>query len=172
MFRELPLVSGGVCVGQAEYEESQLRLRFRCCLPGRQELCKLWLVGKDGRLLLGTPAPQGDGLYLERSLTRSALAEAGAYPPERVEREPTQTGPDPEPPPNGLPIRPGDPVIVAALAAERPGRWQRVGDAWQVAYPWQLGQPMPLLPLFCFARVGRGEVSFLLTDRGYPAAEG
>ncbi len=171
MFRELPLVSGGVCVGRAEYEESQLRLLFRCRLPGRREVCKLWLVGKGGRLLLGTPAPQGDGLYLERSLTRSSLTKAGVCPPERVELEPTQTGPDPERIPNGLPIRPSDPAIAAALAAEHPGRWQRVGDAWQVAYPWQPGQPMPLLPLFCFARAGRGEVSFLLTAQGYPAAE-
>ncbi|MCC8181444.1 MAG: hypothetical protein LIO45_00445 [Clostridiales bacterium] len=170
MFRELPLLSGGVRAGRAEYEESQLRLRFRCCLPGQQEVCKLWLAGKDGRLLLGTPAPQGEGLYLERSLTRSSLADAGVYPPERVEVEPAQVGPGPERSQNSLPIRPRDPVIAAALAAERPGRWQRVGDRWQVAYPWQPGQPMPLLPLFCFAHVSRGEVSFLLSDQGYPAA--
>ncbi|MCD7945006.1 MAG: hypothetical protein LUF81_00055 [Clostridiales bacterium] len=171
MFRELPLVSGGVCVGRAEYEESQLHLWFRCRLPGRQEVCKLWLVGNGRRLLLGTPAPQGDGLYLERSLTHSSLKEAGVYPPERVELEMTQAGPDSERLQSSLPIRPSDPVIAAALAAERPGQWQRVGDRWQVAYPWQLGQPMPLLPLFCFARVRQGEVSFLLNDRGYPAAE-
>ncbi|MCC8129412.1 MAG: hypothetical protein LIO51_05685, partial [Clostridiales bacterium] len=87
------------------------------------------------------------------------------------EIDPAQSQPEREPPSNGLPLRPCDPAIAAALAAERPGRWQRVGDSWRVSYPWQPGQPMPLLPLFCFAHVGRGEVSFLLTDRGYPAAE-
>ncbi|MCD8383895.1 MAG: hypothetical protein LUC39_02920 [Clostridiales bacterium] len=175
MVERLPIYQNGDRAGDLLRREDGLHTVFQADCPGRlgEGVRKVWLCG-DGaeRMLLGTLAPEGSCWRLTRRLARSGLERAGLTGAVWGEIDPAQTGTDPEQTQNGLPIRPRDPVIAAALAAERPGRWQRVGDRWQITYAWQPGQPMPLRPLFCFARVGRGEVSFLLTDRGYPSAEG
>ncbi|MCD8382512.1 MAG: hypothetical protein LUC30_06300 [Clostridiales bacterium] len=177
MEERLPIYQNGVRAGDLLRREEGLHTVFLAdCPRGQGEgLRKVWLCG-DGaeRVLLGTLAPEGSRWRLTRRLARSGLERAGLTGDIWGEIDQTQTGssqPGAEPPRNALPVRPCDPVIADALAAERPGRWQRVGDCWQVTYPWQQGQPMPLLPLFCFARVGRGEVTFLLNGRGYPVAE-
>lgn len=48
-------------------------------------ICKLWLVGERGRLLLGTLAPEGEALTLKRRFSVGEAKRAGAWPPVGVE---------------------------------------------------------------------------------------
>ena len=74
---ELPCQSGGVPLGRVEYEDKGPRLAFACCLPISAGVCKLWLVRGERRLLLGTPAPEGEELTLRRTFSRAMLSEQG-----------------------------------------------------------------------------------------------
>ena len=61
------------------WEGESLTVCARVSAEG-EGLCKLWLLGERGRLLLGTPAPEGDGLYLRRRLSLRQAEESGAWP--------------------------------------------------------------------------------------------
>ena len=44
----------------------------------------------------------------------------------------------------------------------------RRGGHAEVTIPWREGQPFPLEELFCFARPGRGNVTYLFDGAGQP----
>ena len=53
------------------------RIRFEAVRPDDgQGLYKAWVLGEEGELLLGTLIPEGDGLRLTRTVSRSALERA------------------------------------------------------------------------------------------------
>ena len=112
--------------------------------------------------------PEEGRWRLRRRLSRSELQRrslAGAVWGELVLEGEVQTGPSAA----VGPVTPRDPVIAQALDKNRSGRWSRRGTEWRLSFPWQIGQPVPLLPLFCFARPEGRELVFLLDETGYPA---
>lgn len=177
MQRELPCLSGGERVGRAHYEENRLRLQFHCFLPGQSGLCKLWLVRGERKMLLGTPAPEGRGLALSRGLSRSALEQAGVYPPERLEllREgetplaEAETG-DWNPVSDTAPEF-ADPFLRRVFRQGGWG-WRRWKNGVVLCHAWAEQSPFPAPPLFCFAHVEhtsqRIRVCYYLNERGEP----
>ena len=178
MEERLPLYQNGGQAGVLLRREEGLHTVFAADCPGGAGVRKVWLRGEGGAsLLLGTLTPENGRWRLTRRVARSSLERQGlagavwgeGLPGEQTPQSPqNQRPPEPPKPRDRMPITPKDPVIAGALSGETRGRWQREGAAWRLTLPWQVGQPFPLIPLFCFARVGRGEVSFLLGEQGYP----
>ena len=63
----------------------------------------------------------------------------------------------------GASPRPG---LLARLPQEVHTVWR--GGRAEVTIPWREGQPFPLEELFCFARPGRGNVTYLFDGAGQP----
>ena len=178
--RELPCRANGALMGQAEYEEQGPRLVFHCVLPGEVGLCKLWLIRDQRRLLLGTPAPEGEGLTLHRTLSRSLLESQGVYPPQRVEVTGTQVSarevPGQREAGGWRPVDRQGPTLADPLLRQIfcQGGWQwRPWDrGTELCHGWGPGAPFPAPPLFCLARVtGEGhkiQVRLYLDREGNP----
>lgn len=156
--KELPCVPAG----EAWYEESPVRLEFGYRDGGSVELCKVYITNRGRRFLLGTPMPQNGALALRRSLSKSALIQAGVYPPERVEVERAQGQAGEEAPP-----RFADSFLAAQF---RGGGWRRSdgGAGFVLCHTWRPGQPVPACPLFCFATLRSGEVRYCFDRTGRP----
>lgn len=176
MEERLSLYQNGAPAGLLLRREDGLHTVFTAdCPGGGGEVRKLWLHAPSGTsLLLGTLAPENGRWRLTRRLARSSLERQGLTGELWGELIAGSAQPQQSPPPPAkqscgrLPLTPEDSVIAAALHAAPNGRWQRQGEHWQLTLPWQVGQPFPLLPLFCFARPGRCELCFLLGEKGYP----
>ena len=120
-------------------------------------LYKVWLHGQGGRLLLGTLAPEGDGLRLRRRLSRSELESSGCWPVtggETVlafafERDVWKREEHPE-----RLLRDG--VLRSAVRGQSMLLWRREGGFY-LAASFDPARPFPLVPLFCFAKIQRVE---------------
>lgn len=121
-------------------------------------LYKLWLTGPGGsRFLAGTMAPEGNRLALRRVLPLGELERSGCWPVtggravlafsfgpgERWCREDS---------PGRLV---NDPVLRDQIGG--PALCRREGDGVLLAVPFRTDRPMPLISLFCLARVERVE---------------
>lgn len=173
---ELPCQANGVPLGRAGYEEQGPRLAFACRLPGGAGVCKLWLVRGERRLLLGTPAPEGEELTLRRTFSRAMLSSQGVYPPERIEVAGawsadggTETG-------GWRPVdgrRPGlgDPLLRQIFTQGGWG-WRRWERGVVLCHSWGEDAPFPAVPLFCLAQVVREghkiQVRLFLDGEGNP----
>ena len=136
------------------------RIRFEAVRPDDgQGLYKAWVLGEEGELLLGTLIPEGDGLRLTRTVSRSALERAGCWPvtggravlcfpvPGQGERG-SAWAPEPNP---GRLCR--DALLRESLWGQ-PGFCSRSqGELRLLSAPLRSGQPFPLPILFCLAKV-------------------
>ena len=121
--------------------------RVRCTgLPAG--LYRLYACGDGGELLLGVTE---DGC-LHRVFSPALLAPAGDVRCAVLRR----CG-------GGASPRPG---LLARLPPE--AHTVRRGGRAEVTIPWREGQPFPLEELFCFARPGRGNVTYLFDGAGQP----
>ena len=86
MEREFPICIAEERPGRAclRWDELWLTVQARSPLRG-DGLCKLWLAGEQGSVLLGTMIPEGECLMLCRRLSLREVKKAGAWPPEGVE---------------------------------------------------------------------------------------
>lgn len=142
----IPIYEQGLVIGRGEYELQGLRVRFRCALKG-EGLRKVFLVRDSHRLLLGTPIPTGQGLVLERILSRSELEHAGVWPPERMETG-GQGSKGPE-------LR--DPILHGVFAS-KPWQWRRLETGWEASIDWDGRGRFPAMALVCLVRLeARGE---------------
>lgn len=174
---ELPCRAAGAPLGRAEYEPQGPRLRFVCTLPAGAGVCKLWLVRGERRLLLGTPAPEGAGLTLDRTLSRSLLERQGVYPPQEVEVTGIQTtAGDRAASGQWRPVdrqTPGlsDPLL-RQLFCQGGWRWRPRARGAEFCHDWTEGAPFPAVPLFCLAGItGEGhkiQVHLYLDGAGNP----
>ena len=145
-------------------------------------LYKLYLLGREGSLLLGTLLPEGGVLRLRRTIPLSQLRRQGLWPPSGAEIRLSYAfgGPagEGERPPAGWtrednPARlMGERLLKECAATLKGGltRWEGVG--FVLALPWEPGGVFPLTPLFCFASAermdGRGYAVFRFNGRGCP----
>ena len=116
-------------------------------------------------MLLGTLAPERGRWRLRRRIARTELRRQGMGEELWGEIRPADWTPQERQSP---PMTPDDPVIARALKRWTGGRWRRREGYWQLSFPWQVGQEMPMDTLFCFAYAANGQVEFLLDDHGAP----
>lgn len=162
--------SGRESVGKISCVRQGMYVRFQASCPrpnGGQTVRKVWLEQGGKRMLLGTLAPEGNRLTLQRSISLAALAEQGISAPERgiVTGE---AAPRREEPPQwqGLDRFPV-PLPEGSSPGGR-GGWRRYGDGYLLRFPWGVGRPWPLVSLFCFAQVRDGAVYYRLDGQGAP----
>jgi hypothetical protein len=168
MEERLPLYENNQSAGLLLRREDGLHAVFTVDCPTGGGIRKVWLRSRNGgRMLLGTLAPEQGRWRLRRRVADSELRRQGLS--EDIWGEILPAGGQPE---QGgekqQAVVPKDPVIAKALEQWNTGRWQKVKQGWRLGFPWQVGQRVPLEPLFCFARVGRGELYFLLNEEGFP----
>ena len=170
MEERLPLYENGVSAGILLRQEEGLHTLFSAeCVQG-QGMRKLWLRSeRGGGLLLGTLVPEEGRWRLRKRVSRSELQRQGLTGQIWGELL-SEGGPAAQSTPGsaGSPVSPRDPVIASAVRQSRGGRWRQMGQRRRLSYLWQVGQPVPLVPLFCFASVEGGELVFLLNEAGYP----
>ena len=140
-----------------EQEGGRVRLTARRPSDGRG-LYKVWLSGAGGgRLLLGTLAPEGEGLSLARTLSLDEMERAGCWPPAGARAE--LAFPFSDAPGWYCESRPqslvADPVLRRQLRG--PMLCRREGEGFSLAAPFRTDAPAALDALLCLARVERVE---------------
>lgn len=154
--------------------------------PDRPGLYRGALSGPAGRWDLGLLLPESGCLRLSRTLPVAALDRAGCWPVTKAEAVLTHPFPGgvelPVPlgwrrVPDPSVLFPGDPVLARAAGGTKgwllcPGK----DGGFSLAAPWEPGQPFPLLPVFCFAKIctmaGRRWAVFRFQCDGRPVIEG
>lgn len=144
----------------------------------KKGLYKAWLLGDGGRVLLGTLIPEGGALRLRRVMEIPALERQGAWPPKGAEVALAFSfAPEAPPSPEWCWTDcPGrlleDPVLANCLRRVKRGLLNRDMEGFFLAFPWSGGEPFPLPPLFCLARVetmgGRQYAVFRFSRQGRP----
>lgn len=166
--------NGGVTV----HQEGDRALCQAIGCPEGEGLYKAWLVGKEGRALLGTLIPEGGALRLRRNVPISVLKEKGAWPPagaEIVMAYPFA----PEAPPSAqwrwqdCPCRLfADPFLSHALREINRALIKRDMDGFFLAVPYASNCPFPIPALFCLGRLermgGRWYAVFRFSRQGVP----
>lgn len=157
-------------IGRISCARQGMYVRFVAGCPrqgDRGGVRKVWLQQGEKRMLLGTLLPEGNRLTLRRSVSLSALAEQGVPSPERG----IVTGGEPCSRPGGGqwqgPERFPLPLPEGGCPQRRWG-WKPEGDGFLLRFPWGVGQPWPMVSLFCFGQVAEGAVLYHLDSRGVP----
>lgn len=159
--RILEMAGGGQLV--LEQMGPRVRLEARRRADGRG-LYKVWLRGGgEGRLLLGTLAPEGGALLLRRTLSLGRLEQSGCWPvagAEAVLAFPFEgeSGWYCESRPDRLVE---DRLLRQVL--DRPMLCRRTEEGFALAAPFDRGGPVGLNTLLCLARVNevRGRLHFI-----------
>ena len=155
-----------------DHEGGRLRLAAERPRDDRG-LYKLWLTGPNGRYLAGTMAPEGDRLTLRRAVNRMELERVGCWPVTGGRAVlafsfAPAAGWRTEPRPDTV-IR--DPVLRGQLGG--PALCRQDGAGVLLALPFRTDRPIPLVSLFCLARVegveGRPHLIWRFDGEGRPA---
>lgn len=176
--KEIPIYEADLLRGKLQTDRQGLRTEFRAECPAweGEGIQKLWLRDGRGSLLLGTLVPEGNTLRLERTVSNAMLREKGLEHCARAELE-TRTDDsrqDIEPGWQSLDKLklPGlDRELADSLGQMKNGVWRRTEDGYCIRCPWQPGQRMPCMPLFCFASYSSrrgGYLVWLLDESGNP----
>lgn len=136
------------------------------------------LLGRSGRVDLGTLLPEGEELGLHRTLSVEYLKKCGCWPVMGGRAE-LRYAFGQRNLPRGWRQREdlaalfADPIL-ARRVEEAPGAlWQPgEGEGFSLSFPWDPKAPFPLVPVFCFARVenlsGRPWVVLSFRDGSWP----
>ena len=153
---KFPLLWKERSVGELTAEREALYTCFsvRCALPGEGLWCA-WAVGDRGELRLGVLEPQGDAAVLRRRFSHRMTAPAG-----RLLRGEVRPAACRAPAPDWAPVSDAAALFRSEGLRQRlrdvPGLlWRREGETLLLAVPYDPRRPMPLMPLFCFARPRR-----------------
>lgn len=168
----VPVYRDGVECGRLHIERQGLRTVFRTNLS-LSGLYKLRLRGEEGDYLLGTPVPEGACLTLERTVSNALLREKGVERATWAELEGAETRPQSGQwqPVDRLELPGMEEELRRGIRRIPGGVWRREGRYIRVCCPWQVGQRMPCMPLFCFASyAGKkgGTLSWFLDEMGNP----
>lgn len=159
-----------------------VRQEGRCAIcraisrAGERALYKAWLMGDNGRVLLGTLIPEGGALRLHRSVEISWLERQGAWPPRGAEVLEAYTL-APQVSPQGWERQEEPWRLLEGELRERARelRWafvKRDMEGFFLALPWEKGKAFPLPSLFCLAKVkqleGKRYIIFRFSRQGRP----
>ncbi len=143
----------------------------------RNGLWKAWLLGMNGRILLGTLIPEGGALRLRRTVTVEQLERQGVWPPTGAELV-QLNAPPPDPPPIGwcwtdCPSRlMGEPGLHLSLQQTQRALLRREETGFQLGLPFGPKLPFPIPSLFCLSRIeyldGTPYALFRFSRRGCP----
>lgn len=176
---DIPIYDQEILRGHLTANSQGLRTVFRADCPAWGEgIKKVWLKGSQGSLLLGTLVPEGNRLRLERTISNAMLREKGL---ERckwseINMEGGQT-PSPAAATSGwapvqtLSLPNMDPILAEAVRNMKNGLWRRESEGVCICCPWQIGQRMPCMPIFCFASYSTrrgGMLTWFLDEHGNP----
>lgn len=140
-------------------------------------LYKAWLIGPQGRYLLGTMAPEGHVLSVKRTLSLDELRRSGAWPPERAEAELSFAFPCAELPQGWqMAANPaslfGERELSRAAGHLTGALIQKDTGGFQLAVPYREQNEFPMVPLFCFSRLkelgGSAYAVFCFNENGWP----
>ena len=154
---QVPIYDGTTQRGVLTAQRQGLRTIFHVRCPKWGEgVYKIWLQGEREALLLGTLVPEGEVFTLERSISNAMLREKG------VEHGSA-----------AMVVSEGTPKGTAAeeIRALKGGRWRPIAGGIAVTCPWVIGQPMPCMPLCCFASWSPergGTLAWMLDETGKP----
>lgn len=126
-------------------------------------LYKAHLVGPWGHCLLGTLVPEGERLFLRRTLFIDSLRRQGAWPVRRVEEVLACSFRESAPK-----IEWEDDILRRCSASLPRHTVRREGEGFSLIFPFDPGAPFPLVPAFCFARVEGGRLIFSFQRGGIP----
>lgn len=167
--------SGGTVTVRQEGERVVCQALGR---PESQGLYKAWLLGEEGKALLGTLIPENGALRLRRNMSAFTLKEKGAWPPVGAEIVMAYAFTPEEPPSSQwcwteCPCRLfTDRVISHALRGVDRALIKRGADGFFLAVPYVPGCPFPIPPLFCLGRIekmgGRWYTLFRFSRQGAP----
>lgn len=154
--KTLPLTEDGVHRGTLLCRDEGCYVTFSVNVPlWDRGLKKVWLVSESGgSLLLGTLVPEQGRLRLSRRLSHSTLRCCGMAEPAGA-----QVNPKAEPEREWQSIRTlktPDPVLKDGLSGLEQGTWRRRQGQLELRFPWKVGEPVPLIGLFCLAEAGDG----------------
>ncbi|MCC8120594.1 MAG: hypothetical protein LIO42_01080 [Oscillospiraceae bacterium] len=143
-------------------ERQGLRVAIRVWREDRGEgLYKAYLVGPLRRSLLGTLAPEGGRLTLNRTLSVDALQRQGLWPIRQVLEELVY-------PFQGDPVSWDDPVLRRCVRRLSRHTLLRQGEDFILSFPFDSGKPFPIPALFCFAQLQEGRLLFSFHAGGTP----
>lgn len=160
--------------GTLELREEGARVWLRA---SRKEdgrgLYKAWVLGRTGRYLLGTLAPEDGGLSIERRLSLGELERCGCWPVTGGEICLTYPFARPQWSPEPQPERVCREEYLKVSLRGRQGFLSRSGpEEVELAYPFRTDCPLPLTSLFCLARVegvnGRRCIVWRFDRTGWP----
>lgn len=179
MQERFSLAGGRGCL---TFREEGPRAVLEAVLPeDGKGIYKAYLIGSQGRVLLGTLMPEGGALRLRRMLSLDELKRKGVWPPqgaevdlafsakgaEQAERYPEGWIGEPDP------ARLMGDALLARTASHMAGALlQRTVCGFYLAVPWSKQRPFPLSPVFCFAHIkrldGRNYAVFAFNGEGQP----
>lgn len=115
---------------------------------------KVWLGSEGGgRVLLGTLMPEGNRFRLHRRVSHSTLRCCGVSRPDWALVNPEKTDREWR----GMnSFKPHNAELAHMLRTCPHGLWRWKADRLLLRFPWKSGQKVPLMSLFCFARVHDG----------------
>ena len=177
---QLPIYDDTTQRGTLSAQRQGLRTLFHVrCPKWGDGVYKIWLQGEREALLLGTLIPEGEHVTLERSISNAMLREKGlehctaarVVTEGACEMEPTE-GTSSE-------WRSTQTLALPALGEElarqvrglKGGRWRKIDGGIAITCTWVIGQPMPCMPLCCFASWSPergGTLAWMLDETGKP----
>lgn len=150
---KFPLLWKNKTVGELTAEREALYTCFsaRCTLPGEGIWCA-WAVGDRGELRLGVLEPQAGAGAIRRRFSHRMTAPAG-----RLLRGEVRSVSRQEEALDWAPVSDGaalfrTPWLRERLQSTEGMLWRREGETLLLAVPYDPRRPLPLMPLFCFAR--------------------
>lgn len=126
-------------------------------------LFKAYMKGPTGRYQLGTLIPEGEGLYLRRTLSVDTLKRHGVWPVREIEEELVYSFRE-----RSGQIEWKDEVLRRCARQLPQHAVNRNGEIISYIFRFDSRSIFPFVPIFCFARVENGRLIFSFYKDGTP----
>ncbi|MBR2935289.1 MAG: hypothetical protein IKB79_06900 [Oscillospiraceae bacterium] len=163
--QEMQLTGGGTLT---LWEDGEL-VHLQVCRPDdRRGLYKVWVHGRQGRLLLGTLVPEGGALRLYRRLTRNQLERDCCWPVTGGETVLAFSFGQDSWVREEHPERLVKDVVLRQALKGTAMLLRRVEGGFRLSASFDTAHPFPITPLFCLSKVEGGRVIFSFDREGNP----